>query len=70
MLNIGKERECFFDEYLIDTMRTTAESVVHTPIRRETVMLHDAPWEGCGCDYHNFFYDKEYCVVRGKTNDF
>ncbi|MBE6704999.1 MAG: hypothetical protein E7583_07025 [Ruminococcaceae bacterium] len=64
MLNIGKERECFFDEYLIDTMRTTAESVVHTPIRRETVMLHDAPWEGCGCDYHNFFYDKEYGKYR------
>ena len=60
MINIGKNRECFFDDYLTDTMRTTAESVVHNPIRREKVLVHDEPWEGCGCDYHNFFYDKEY----------
>ncbi len=60
MINIGKQRECFFDDYLTDTMRTTAEARVHNPIRREKVLVHDAPWEGCSCDYHNFFYDKEY----------
>ena len=74
MINIGKNRECFFDDYLTDTMRTTAESVVHNPIRREKVLVHDEPWEGNGCDYHNFFYDKEYGKYRmyylgWKTND-
>ena len=64
MINIGKCRECFFDDYIIDTMHTTAETRVHNPIRRELVIKHDAPWEGCGCDFHNFFYDEEYGKYR------
>lgn len=57
MINISNRRECFFDNYLIDTKRTTAEFAVHQPIRQEIVMEHTAPWEGNGSDYHNMFYD-------------
>lgn len=57
MLNIGNRRECFFDSYLIDEEKTTAEHRIHAPQRRETVMVHDAPWEGNGCDFYNMFYD-------------
>lgn len=57
MLNIGHNRECLFDDYLIDTEKTTAEFLLHHPVRRGVVMRHDAPWEGNGSDYHNFFYD-------------
>ena len=64
MINIGKSRECFFDNYLIDTMRTTAEARIHRPQRRELVFRNDAPWEGCGSDFHNFFYDEEYGKYR------
>ena len=64
MINIGKNRECFFDNYLIDTMRTTAEARIHRPQRRELVFRNDAPWEGCGSDFHNFFYDEEYGIYR------
>ena len=57
MINIGQNRECFFDDYLIDTEKTTAEFRVHQPIRKGVVMCHDEPWEGSGCDFHNFFFD-------------
>jgi len=46
MQNISNRRECFFDDRLIDTARTTAEFRVHQPIRREIVLEHTAPWEG------------------------
>ncbi len=64
MITIGKQRECFFDNYLTDTIRTTAEIRVHRPVRREKILSQNAPWEGCGCDFHNFFYDGEYGKYR------
>ncbi|MBQ2749024.1 MAG: hypothetical protein IJF34_04490 [Clostridia bacterium] len=57
MLNIGNRLECFFDDYLVNRDKTTAEFRIHAPRRWECVLHHDAPWEGDGCDYHNFFYD-------------
>ena len=57
MIEILNRRECFFDDYLIDTERTTAEYRVHEPVRRDVVMVCDEPWEGDGSNYHNFFYD-------------
>ncbi len=57
MINIGKSRECFFDDYLINTDKSTAQTMLHKPIRREEVLRHDAPGEGSRCCYHNFFYD-------------
>ena len=57
MIDIGKNRECFFDDYLIDPEKTTAEFRVHNPVYRGPVMTHSEFWEGDGCDYHNFFYD-------------
>ena len=64
MINIGSRRECFFDDYLIDLDKTTAERRLHQPIIRDIVLKHDAPWEGDGCDFHNFFYDEEYGKYR------
>ncbi len=64
MINIGKKRECFFDDYLIDTARTTAEARVHQPVLREKTFSFDKPWEGDGCDFHNFFWDEEYGKYR------
>lgn len=60
MINISansSSRECFFDDYLIDTQKTTAEFRVHQPTQRDIALVHDAPWEGDGCDYHNILYD-------------
>ena len=58
MLYIGKRRELFWDNYIIDTDKTTASLKLHSPIRRECVLVHDEPWKGDGSDYHNFFKDK------------
>ena len=55
---IGKRREVFWDDFLIDTSKTTASKELHECIRRDAVMIHDEPWEGDGCDYHNFFLDE------------
>lgn len=57
MINISGKRECFFDDTMIDNARTTAEFLLHHPTRKNTVMVHDAPWEGDACGYHNFFMD-------------
>ena len=57
MLRIGSRRECFFDTYLIDEEKTTAEVRIHHPQRKGTVLVHDEPWEGNGSNYHNMFYD-------------
>ncbi len=51
MPNIGSRRECFFDEYLINTRLTTAQFRLHEPVRRETLLTFDKPWEGDGCIY-------------------
>lgn len=56
-IQLGSVKECFFDDYLINTELSTAEIQLHRPIPGEVVMVHDCPWEGDGCDYHNFFYD-------------
>lgn len=61
MLDIGSRRECFFDEYLINTEKTTAEFRQHSPIRRETLITFDKPWEGSGSMSECIVYDgKKY----------
>lgn len=64
MIAIGTKRECFFDDYLLNTEKTTAQWRVHEPIRRECVIEHDEPWEGDGCNFHNFFWDEEKQIYR------
>jgi hypothetical protein len=54
---IGKRGEFFWDDYLIDTARTTARLALHSPQPQEVVLVHDAPWEGDGCDFHCILAD-------------
>ena len=49
MINIESRRECFFDDFLIDTEKTTAPFLLHEPVRRNMVLRMDKPWEGSGC---------------------
>ncbi len=62
---IGSDRECFFDTYLLNCAKTTAELKVHQPVLQDTVMIHDKPWEGDGCDYYNMFFDDQFHGVDG-----
>lgn len=52
MINIGNRRECFFDNYLIDEDKTTAEKRLNKPTRQDVIMVLDKPWEGT---YTTFF---------------
>ena len=56
-MNIKNRREVFWDDTLIDTTKTTASKKLHECVRRELVIMHDEPWEGDCCDYHNLFKD-------------
>ena len=47
---IGSRREVFWDEALIDRSHTKAELMLHNPRIEEIVFVHDAPWEGDGCN--------------------
>ena len=47
---IGNRREVFWDHALIERSRTTAELTLHKPRIEEIVFVHDAPWEGDGCN--------------------
>ena len=60
MLNIGQNRECFFDDWLLDPDNTTAEHRVHEPRPGAVVMTCGEPWEGDGCCYLGFFFDETW----------
>jgi len=58
MLEIGRQRELFLDEFLLDKEKTTAARVLHHPVRRELIMTNDAPWEADGWVYYTVFEDQ------------
>ena len=58
MIDISNRRECFFDDYLIDTDKTTAEFRLHEPTRKEVVMELTESWEGSASVYFHTFYDE------------
>ena len=76
MLNISDRRECFFDTYLIDKERTTAELRLHKLRRREVIMEMNMPWEGNVCGYHCVFFAEGKwrmyyrCSMEGRKESF
>lgn len=52
MIHIQSRRECFFDSFLIDEEKTTAETRLHKPVRRSVLLEMNRPWEG---RYTTFF---------------
>jgi len=64
MINISNKRECFFDNYLIDEKKTTAETRVHHPVKREPVMIYDAPWEGNNSHFQTMLFDGEKYIIN------
>lgn len=63
-IRIGGRREFVWDDYLIDTDRTTAARRLHEPVRRESAFRFDKPWEGDGCNYFCTVYDDVKNVYR------
>lgn len=58
-VDIGDRREVFWDDFLLDTEKTTAEIVLHAPTPKEVVMTGDEPWEGDGGGYYNLLKDDD-----------
>ena len=55
-IDVGSRRELFVDDALIERL-DGARQVLHPPVPREIVLVHDAPWEGSGSGYHSVFQD-------------
>ncbi|HEY8505532.1 MAG TPA: hypothetical protein VIL46_13190 [Gemmataceae bacterium] len=56
-IDIGSRRELMVDDYLIERMSPELRQVLHHPVPREIVLVHDRPWEGSGSGYHSVFKD-------------
>lgn len=56
-VQIGNRLELFTDDYLIEYTRGGAHRVLHHPVARDIVIIHDEPWEGSGSGYHTIFKD-------------
>lgn len=63
MLNIGNKRELFFDDYLLNTKKTTAQKKLHHPQKREPVMIYNMPWEGNNAHYQTIIFDGEKYIM-------
>lgn len=53
VLEIGSDRQVFWDNYFVDTKNTDAVLTLKHPVQREIVYTADAPWEGNSCDYYS-----------------
>ena len=57
MINVTKGLVPFWDDYMIDTARTTATLSSNTPAKRGVVMDFDQPWDGNGNDFFTIIKD-------------
>ena len=64
IINIGKRREFFFDNTMIDTSRNGSFPVIHEPVKRECVLTYDDPWGGDCANYMVVLTDPEVGVHR------
>ena len=71
MINIGDRREVFFDDFIINEEKTTAERRLHKPIRRGVAITHDEVWEGNHCLFSSAFYaeGKWHLYYRAGTGE-
>ena len=54
---IGSRLELFVDDTIIHSLSGKAMKRLHHPVRKEIAVVHDAPWEGNGGNYHAIFQD-------------
>lgn len=57
ILNLKNRREFFWDNYVVDTERTTASLLLHHPQYRDNVIEHNETWEGSSVSYRNILKD-------------
>lgn len=57
ILNIGRQRQLFTDDFIIEKLYDKAALVLHHPEMKEIVMVYDEPWEGSYSNYNSIFKD-------------
>ena len=50
--DMGKRRELFVDDFLVDTIEGELNYRLHSPQPQEKVIRQDKPWEGNASSYH------------------
>ncbi len=58
-IKLSGKREVFWDDYLIDTEKTTAKHTLHPLTEAGYVMELNLPWEGNACAYYNIFTEPD-----------
>ncbi len=58
-LDLRNKREVFWDDYLINTEKTTAKARLHEPREAGIVMECNEPWEGNSCDFFNILREPD-----------
>ena len=61
-IDIGTNRQLFLDDHLIDSM-SGARRTMHSPTRRETVLVGDKPWDKSSVAYMSVIRDGD--LYRG-----
>ncbi len=56
-MKIGNKKQYFWDYNFADKTKTTARLVMHKPVKKDAVIVHDEPWEGPEAIYHNIIKD-------------
>ncbi len=60
VMNIGKRRELFWDDTMLDLSRTHSTFKMHEPVKRECVITFDEDWAvGHGCNYNCIVQDDD-----------
>ncbi len=58
-VDVGSSLQVMWDDYVVDSDKTTASRVVHQPEYAGVAMVHDRPWEGSGCNYQSIVPDRD-----------
>jgi len=57
---VGSRREVFAEPSVLERLEGGARLELHSPVPREVVLVHDAPWEGNATAYHQLFREGEW----------
>lgn len=60
-IDLGDRWELLVDDCAIERLEGEIALRLHSPVAREVVLVHDAPWEGNTCGYHTVFQDEGIC---------
>ena len=58
-IQLSEKPQMLWDDYLVDTNKTTAVLTTHQAEYAGTLLSFDRPWEGSGCNYKSIVEDED-----------